>query len=379
MTGWLCLGLALAFLAFSALAVFRAPTLPLVFLAVGATEMGHWFAVGAFGLASLSPHRTAPGMTAAGLALLAAITLLTPAARAWRNAPKIRAALAPAFGHPAEIFCGRKLFSPFVSHRQTCERLSIEGPGGPVRVDFYRTRADRPAPLVLVVHGGGWMAGGAEEMAAWNPWLAQRGYAVASVEYRLVPAASWPGQREDVLAALDHLRENAARFGLDADRVVLLGRSAGGQIASAIAAPGGRPWLRGCVCLYAPFDLGFAYEFGREDDALRSRWLLRGYLGGTPDEQPAHYREASAYLTASPSAAPFLLLHGGRDELVWKVQSERFSTRLTEIGVRNALVELPWATHAFDYHLHGPGGQALAAGLLAFLRSVCGQIPSRTS
>jgi acetyl esterase/lipase len=175
-----------------------------------------------------------------------------------------------------------------------------------------------------------------------------------------------------VLAAVAHLRADAARFGIDPDRIVFIGRSAGGQIASAIAATGAHRWLRGCVCLYSPFDMMFAYEHGSDDDMLRSRWLLRCFLGGPPEMEAAAYREASAYLHAQETAPPFLLMHGGRDELVWTLQSERFAGRLAELGVPHVLVELPWATHAFDYNMTGPGGQITAACLEAFLRKVCG-------
>lgn len=360
-----CLVLAILLLGVGLLAVFRAPTLPLVFLAVGATELGQWFALGAMGVAVVAPRDGAPGITAAVLALLVAGLLLSPAVRAMLQARRIRESLG-AFGDVPPVFSAATLFRLPASHRVSGERFAADG----VPFDFYRANSAGPAPLVVVVHGGGWMAGAAGELAAWNCWLVRRGCAVAAVEYRLVPAAVWPSQRDEVLAVIAHLRARAGEFGVDPDRIVLLGRSAGGQIASAIAAAPDQPWLRGCVCLYSPFDMGFAYEHGREDDVLRSRWLLRSYLGGTPEERPEAYREASAYETVTATSPPFLLVHGGRDELVWRVQTERFAARLKERGVWHAFLELPWATHAFDYNLHGPGGQALAAALATFLDRV---------
>ena len=61
------------------------------------------------------------------------------------------------------------------------------------------------------------------------------GYAVASIDYRLAPEFKWPAQRDDLLAAIRFLRAHAAALGIDEDRLVLLGRSAGGQIATAAA------------------------------------------------------------------------------------------------------------------------------------------------
>ncbi len=362
-----CLLIALALLALSTLVFRPAPTMGTFPLAVGATELGHWFALAALAVALAAPKSDPVGMAAAGLAGIAFAFFLVPAVRAARNAWRLQAALR-ALGEAPPVFSWRRLFCWPERHRPEGKRMVADGVG----FDFYRARGRSAAPLVVVVHGGGWMAGAADELAGWNRWLAARGVAVAAVEYTLVPGAVWPRQRDEVRAVIAHVRAEAAVFGVDPSRVVLLGRSAGGQIASALAALPGQPWLRGCVCLYAPFDLEFAYTHGREDDVLRSRWLLRSYLGGTPEEVPAAYREASAYAEVRADAPPFLLLHGGRDELVWRVQTERFAARLAERGVEHVFLELPWATHAFDYNLHGPGGQVFAAAITAFLARTCG-------
>lgn len=325
-------------------------------------------------LAVFAPKDSAAGIAAAAISTLAAALLISPLLRACGSAGNFRRAIEQGLGVAPRkrLIDFMTLWRPSISHRPPCERLVIEGAGGRLEIDFFRAKNANPAPLVVVVHGGGWVAGGAGELGGWNAWLAAGGYAVAAVDYRLVPTGAWPAQCEDVLVAVAHLRAVAPRLGIDSERVVFLGRSAGGQIASAIAATGGHRWLRGCVCFYSPFDMAFAYAHGSDDDLLRSRWLLRCFLGGTPEQEPAAYHGASAYLHAEKGAPPFLLLHGGRDELVWIAQSERFSRRLTELDVPHAFLRLPWATHAFDYNRNGPGGQIAAAGLEAFLRRVCG-------
>ncbi|MGH8047770.1 MAG: alpha/beta hydrolase [Chthoniobacterales bacterium] len=371
MTAWLWLAVAVVFAGISLLAVFRARTLPQFFLAVGATEFGHFFALLAVVFAVASAGHC---IAAAVVLAISAVMFASPTARALRAVGKIRTAFKQCLGaFPSQpLIRFGALWRPGIFHNPPCEKHMIEGPGGELGVDFYRATGSAPAPLVVLVHGGGWMAGDSRELAGWNRWLARRGYAVAVVEYRLMPTGAWPSQREDVLAAVEYLRGNAAGFGVDRERVVFFGRSAGGQIASAIAAAGEHPWLRGCVCLYSPFDMVFAYEHGSDDDMLRSRWLLRCHLGGRPEERMETFRDASAYLTANKTAPPFLLMHGTRDELVWVLQSRRFAQRLSELGVPNALIELPWATHAFDFNMSGPGGQITASCLDAFLRRVCG-------
>ena len=113
-----------------------------------------------------------------------------------------------------------------------------------------------------------------------------------------------------------------------------------------------------------------AYEWGAEDDILRSRNLVRQYMGGPPESGAREYREASALDFVSAKTPPTLLLHGGRDPLVWVRHSMRLRDRLDEAKVANVLIEVPWGTHGFDYNLWGPGGQTLTMSLDYFLKRV---------
>jgi acetyl esterase/lipase len=218
----------------------------------------------------------------------------------------------------------------------------------------------RPAsghPCVVVIHGGGWDGGDRTQLADANRRLAAEGYAVAAIGYRLAPAHPWPAARDDVVAAVAHLRAEARTLGVDPARIALLGRSAGGQLATAVAY--GRPelGLRAVIALYAPHDLHFAWAHSRQRDVLDSFRLMRQYLGGSPEERGGAFDEASAYLAVRPGLPPTLLVHGAMDSLVWHRQSERLAAKLTAAGVPNVFVSLPWATHAFDFNPDGPGGQ----------------------
>jgi acetyl esterase/lipase len=116
--------------------------------------------------------------------------------------------------------------------------------------------------------------------------------------------------------------------------------------------------------------LNFAYSFGREDDVLKSPLLLRQFLGGSPAAVPAAYDAASAIRQVSRSSPPTLLLHGRLDVLVWHRQSERLTATLAAAGVPSVFLSLPWATHAFEYNLSGPGGQLGAYAIDWFLAAV---------
>jgi acetyl esterase/lipase len=193
---------------------------------------------------------------------------------------------------------------------------------------------------------------------------------VAEISYRLSTQAQWPAQREDTRAAIHYLKAHAAELRVDRHRIVLLGRSAGGQIAEATAYASSDPDIRGVVGLYSPADMLFAYQFGKEDDILRSPFLLRQFLGGPPATAKANFENASSYLIAGPHDPPTLLVHGKLDTLVWYRQSERLADKLAGLGVKHALLSLPWATHAVEYNPAGPSGQLTMYAVEWFLGAV---------
>jgi acetyl esterase/lipase len=372
---WLLLLLSLAALAVSLLTEVRVPAAIDWKLAVLAGELGYALALWPLAVALVAwwGRNQAPGMTWLVLATctLALVFLLKPAWQAWRLGRGLPARLTAAFGPvPAK--------SPAFALRNLVRSTP---PAGPVQthefaaglaLDFYPAQVmdGRPAPCVVVIHGGGWDGGDRKQLTGLNHWLARQGCAVAAISYRLAPAHPWPAQREDVQAALDWLKSGAQRLGLDPTRLVLLGRSAGGQIASAVGFLGD-PAVRGVVALYAPHDMRFAWSVSRPDDALNSLQLMRQYLGGPPEGREEIYDTASAQLLVTAGRTPpTLLIHGTIDTLVWVRHSRRLAARLAEAGVPHLLLELPWATHALEAHPGGPGGQLTVHALAHFLAAV---------
>lgn len=249
------------------------------------------------------------------------------------------------------------------------QRLEVSLQDGiiPLTVLYHPAHTDKPAPCLVVLHSGGWERGSPEEFPDWTSYWTHRGIAVAAIAYRLAPAYPWPAQREDVRATLAYLKQNAAALGLTGNHFVLLGRSAGGQIATACAHGLDDPSIRGCVSLYAPADMTFAWKYADPQDVLDSPRLLRQYLGGTPEDAPKNYRTASSIDLAHPGGPPTLLVHGRRDILVWELQSRRLSAQLTRLSIPHFFLDLPWATHALDYLWQGPSSQLLRPTLDGFL------------
>jgi acetyl esterase/lipase len=336
-------------------------------MAVLAGEWGHALAGAALLVAVVAWVEAGwTARSALGVAAVAAVLLLKPSYQAYRAGRDAARAL-DALDAPQ---VQRRPFSLRHWLRPGTARMPIETLtfSAGLEMDLYRPAPGRrPAPCVLVVHGGGWDSGTRQQLVGFNHWMAARGYAVAAISYRLAPAHPWPAQREDVRAALACLQARAAPLGLDTNRVVLLGRSAGGQIALNAAYTLRDPSIRGVIGLYAPADLHLGYASGREDDQLGSRRLLRQYLGGTPAERPEQYDDASATTHVAPDVPPTLLVHGALDTLVWNRHTERLAGLLASAGVPHAVVRLPWATHAIEVNLNGPGGQVTSYAVERFL------------
>ncbi|MEI6466624.1 MAG: alpha/beta hydrolase [Verrucomicrobiota bacterium] len=361
----------------SLLNVVRAPAWAPWRLAVVTGEYGHWFAPAAISLAVLVWFLRDQGAAWCGAALLlcgvATALLLKPVYDARRIAAALPAQLAvqfPAGAAPAEPFDIRLLYSVEAPATATVTKQAIS-PRLPF--DLYRPAgipAARPLPCVVMIHGGGWESGDRGQLAHFNHWLAGEGWAVAAISYRLAPAYPWPAQRDDVLAAVAHLKAHAGELGLDPTRLVLMGRSAGGQLAQVIGYTAVDPAIRGVIALYAPSDLIFGYVNTVEDDMLKSPALMRRFLGGTPESARPAYESASALFHVTRRSPPTLLLHGTNDALVWHRHSQRLDAKLAEAGVPRVLLELPWATHGFEYNLHGPGGQLTTYAVAWFLAAV---------
>ncbi len=372
----------------SLLTVVRAPDWVWAWkLAILAGEYGHWLVLLPVALALVAGFALSGAGRIAVLALcaVAAGCLLRPVFSAQRMAATLPQAMQTALGSadaPALAIDGRRLY---LGSRTSAGEVVTEvfsRPGGEdLKLDFYRPlRAlverypDRgpapPPPCIIVIHGGGWDRGDRGQLPELNGRLAALGYAVAAIDYRLAPRWQWPAPKEDTLAAIAWLKGNSDRLGLDPSRLVLLGRSAGAQIAEVVGYTAHDPALRGVISFYGPSDMVFGYRSADEDDAIRSPALMRAYLGGTPEQQPARYADASALRFVTRGSPPTLMLHGYLDTLAWHRHDERLAARLTAEGVPHYYLRLPWATHGFDYNLDGPGGQLADYAIKVFLAKV---------
>ena len=372
MLRWTLFIFAWLFFGLSLLTVFKSPDWNVWQLALLAGEYGHVMAWVTAGMAATAlVTRQGWGMlwpvtfTICGLATL---LFLKPTIEAFSVGERARTELdrigAPA--SPSRPFSIAGYFQPDEAEVPMKTLRYADA----LELDFYGAIGRSPAPCVVVVHGGGWDSGNRGQLTGLNHWLARRGYAVAAISYRLAPRFIWPAQRDDLLAALAYLKRHAEELGVDPRRLVLLGRSAGGQIAETVAYAAHDDSIRGVVGIYAPSDLRFAYKYSRDDDVLKSPALIRRFLGGAPDTAGGNFDSATALRQVSTGSPPTLLIHGENDTLVWHRHSVRLEALLEQARVPCVLVSLPWATHAFEYNLHGPGGQLTTYALERFLAKV---------
>ncbi len=216
--------------------------------------------------------------------------------------------------------------------------------------DAYLPKAPGKYPIVIAVHGGGWQGGSKSAYRFWGPWLAQRGYAVFSIDYRLVKQGKkmFPESVHDVRAAIQFVRSRAAELKADPDRIAMIGDSAGGHLASLVGlmgdsqalpkAYGDDPYasvstaVKAVISAYGVYDMAQQWNHdlvNRPNDNIAEK-----YLGAPPAENRKLYFDGSpmSYAVKSASSVSFLLANGTEDDVVDRAQTDAFFLSLKQSG-----------------------------------------------
>jgi acetyl esterase/lipase len=377
-TATLRLWVAVALFLASLLAIMPAQTYYLWQASIAGAELGHIVAIAAL-LTLLIPGwwRTVVGQLAGGITVVALVLALSPLARAWSSTRDLDARLKSAFGAAAVDSVSTPLaLRPLFQRPDTwgvtvASALYARRGDAPLELDLYRARSDSSVrPLVVTIHGGSWSSGTKTELPELNYHLAREGYTVAAIGYRFAPDNPFPAATEDVNAAIDYLKSHARDFRIDPSRVVLIGRSAGGQLALQSAYTKADPSIRGVVALYAPTDQQWGWDHPSNLRVYDSYAVLRRFLNGEPSQVPEAYKRASPINYIGSHTIPTLLIHGKMDPLVSVQQSARLDSALTAAGRPHFVLELPWATHGCDYFFNGPCGQVSTFAIDRFLKAV---------
>lgn len=236
--------------------------------------------------------------------------------------------------------------------------------GRQLQLDLYlpARRGSKPGPAlvpaIVFVHGGGWRTGVRANFAPMAIRMAQRGYAAATVSYRLSPEAPYPAAIHDVKAAVRWMRTHARRHGIDPARIAVGGGSAGGQIAALVGVTNG----------IASFDPGasaggvssavqaivnidglsdFTSEAARkyEDDPAKQPSSAGAWFGGRYAEKAALWREASPTFYVNATTPPILFVGSGQARFA--VGREEMIAKMDAAGVASRVVLFPETPHSF--------------------------------
>jgi acetyl esterase len=260
--------------------------------------------------------------------------------------------------------------------------------GEPLRLSIYRPRAtDTPAPVLVFIHGGGFVAGDRNAHAADLRWFAERGWLTVTVDYPLSSPDRhlWDVVQPQLGCAMAWVSTNALRYGGDPTRLSLSGDSAGGNLAintAYLAAEGALPSSCGGAVprasavsvLYPVVDPGGFHDNADPAVGSSSRDMAAAYTGGSPRDLAERYAAIASATHVSATAPPTLILFGAADHLVPTEGTYRFAGLARAAGVDVELVAVPYADHVFDARPGSIGQQAYRQLTAKWLRDH-GQAP----
>jgi acetyl esterase/lipase len=217
----------------------------------------------------------------------------------------------------------------------------------PQKMDLYFPDSGGPWPVLVYVHGGSWMHGDKSEATMFARLMTVQGYLVASINYRLYPAAGYPAMIQDVKCAIRSLRANAGQYNLDGNRIGAVGVSAGGHLASLLGTSGQ--------------DMGWdGGEYLDQSSRVQAVIAMAGVMDLTRNFPNANIEtmkligfgehnivEASPITYVTEDDPPFLLIHGDMDTTVPVEQSQLMYDRLVQMNVPVQLVIVKNAGHSF--------------------------------
>ena len=226
-----------------------------------------------------------------------------------------------------------------------------------LKLNIYRPLLSGKYPALVIIYGGAWREGTPDDYDTFSSYMAAQGYSVIAIDYRHAPKYKFPAQLEDVRAALQYIQERANELEVDTERMAIMGRSAGGHLATLAAYQQNAIPFRAVISYYGAVNLTEGYYDLPFPDPIDIQTVLENFLGGTPQELPELYRQASPINYPRPKLPPSLLVYAGRDHLVQAKFGRQLYNKLKATDNRAVWLEIPWAEHAFDAIFFGVSNQ----------------------
>lgn len=255
-------------------------------------------------------------------------------------------------------------------------------PGGKrLKMTLFLPKAngDQHRPGVVLIHGGAWLFGTRRQLQWYGRRFAENGYVAAAVSYRMMPRFPFPHCAHDCKAAVRWMRIHADDYGIDCDRIAVLGNSAGGHLAALLATtrsedglegdenPGASSAVQAAVDLYGVADMSY---YRRPRGYIRllgfTAKYIDAFVGKGCEEGENPYDAASPANYTHRDACPVLFIHGKKDHFVPYAQSVVFCEQLRRLGVPTRLITVPYG-HAFDF-FHFKTRKYVFAEILEFLQ-----------
>ncbi len=221
-----------------------------------------------------------------------------------------------------------------------------------LQLDIYKRKdLKEPAPVMIFIHGGAWRTGKRSDYLPYLIDYAEKGYVTATISYRLVKQAIFPAAVQDVNCGVKWLKNHAEEYGINPNKVVLVGGSAGAHLAMMIGYAGKEPvFNQDCpdgdntvnvlIDLYGPVDLTTPYAI--------STYQVQDFLNTTYDKDPGIFSLASPKTFINPDNPPTLIFQGTIDSLVPVSQSDSLDIWLQRAGVPHEYHRLKGWPHTMD-------------------------------
>jgi len=255
----------------------------------------------------------------------------------------------------AQYAAGRRYWNADAPELDEIIDTPMEGPGGSIPARVYLHGDERPLPVLIYLHGGGWVVGNLDTHDKIMRLLALRsGAAVVGVDYGLAPQTKFPAAIDECLAAVAHVRDHAADWGIDPERIAIGGDSAGANLAVAVALSlrDAQPeLLRMLLLVYGVFGLQDSPSqrlFGERGDGLSNKdmdYYYDCYLRGPEDAQDDRFNVLGADLRGLP---PAFIAAAGMDPLL--DDSVVMHELLGEAGVESKLAIYDGVLHGFLHY-----------------------------
>jgi len=221
-----------------------------------------------------------------------------------------------------------------------------------LHLDSYIFKSNKKLPAIIMLHDGGWKSGDKSMFQPFAEAIALKGYQCFAIEYRLSDEAKYPAGIEDVLKAIEYIKNNDEKFNVDAKKIAILGRSSGGQMASLIGTK-----FNADIKAIVNIDGVLAFH---HPESTEGKYATL-WLGGTYEEVPEIWNDASALSHVTENTPPILFInsqhdrfHAGRNDMIEKLNKYKIYSKVEQIldSPHTFWLFHPWFEQTIQYTIN---------------------------